>query len=411
MCLIVTGTVFTLISCSTIDVICEPHGTDDVCFVDDLNSRDEKLNFLTKKQSFRDSTTKIQFGWNSNLKTFPTGIFTAYKNLKTLNLFLSRITQIDENTFKDAHELLELNLANNNIGNWKNSSFYGVESLEVLKIYSCNIKEIPEGIFFKLINLRELSLYGNHIVNVPKEVFSKLTKLKKLSLDSNNIKHLDAMTFASLGELTELDLSSNRLTALSPNLFSQNNELGGLDLSWNPLIVVEDSIRTLSKLEYLRLYKNHLTELNSYPESIKVLIIGSNDLKKLFIGKHVEWLDAHENQITDIRATSDSKLKKLQLSGNKLWSEKDINELKQLRNIDAESNPFKPIFESFWKKDSMFAYLSSSSNQLMPNCRKLLMENVSRNFNFSGANITSVYDNCLNEFLCVVDTNENKCIS
>lgn len=209
--ILITCSVFTSIFCETIDVNCDDTNFFN-CVKFNLSSTDKKTDFLTNTiQSIRDSITVISFK-GSWLGRIPSEVFTAYRNLKALGLSQCEVTLIHENTFEDA-----------------SSAFNGGENLEIL------------------------NLSYNYIEHIPLLLFNNLTKLTHLSFQDNKIKSLDDATFSSLTNLIWLSLKNNELTVISPNVFSQNIQITFLDLSHNQLSDVEDAIKTLNKLETLKL--------------------------------------------------------------------------------------------------------------------------------------------------------------
>lgn len=284
----------------------------------------------------------------------PIGLFSAYPHIQDLELDMCRIKKIEDDTFVGSRRLMKLNLAGNEISELTNTTFSWLHYLLVLNLGWCHIDHLPNG------------------------VFDGLTTLKKLFLNSNNLQNLNENIFHKLKQLTDLDLANTQLTVLSANLFSQNVEINCLVLGLNRLTEVEDSIQNLTKLNQLVLSNNHLTKFENYPDSVTDLFINDNRLTKLFINKNVELLEASNNQISHISASFDHKQAKLCLKGNKLLS----NE----QPITLGAYPFNQI----------------SGLELVPSCRKLVLENASRNLNDTYESLPE-YKTCVQEMLQVIN--------
>lgn len=364
----------TLTICESIDVVCERSYEDQECSVTNLNALDEELNFLTNTKSFRDSKLEISFG-KSVLKNVPSEIFTAYKNLKNLSFSNCKITQIEQKSFKEAHNLQELDLSLNKISSLESSTFNGAENLE------------------------SLDLSFNRIEDIPNELFHKLTKLKILFLSYNKIQTIDESTFSSLTHLNQLKLGNNNIRVISPNLFSQNKKLSVLELNNNQISDVGDSIKNLNKLWFLDLSRNSLTNLNSYPESVKHFYINENHLTKLFINKNVKELNATNNDISEISVNSDNKVVELYLGGNKLENIDEVTKLSNLQVLAIGSNPLKQIAEQFFEKNLLLKGLNILYTDILVDCRHFGTENALKVLFTSNKNLDPQYMTCFKDLI------------
>lgn len=140
-------------------------------------------------------------------------------------------------------------------------TFSSLSMLVHLNLAGNSLKEIRRDMFSGLSNLSLLNLSSTWLSALPEDVFDDLRSLHVLSLTHNSIKTLPPNVFRNLGALTELNLCSNKLKALeSP--FSGLSSLISLYLSENDLENV--NVRTfagLSKLKYLTMGRNWISEL------------------------------------------------------------------------------------------------------------------------------------------------------
>lgn len=165
------------------------------------------------------------YGWNSNNK------------IKILNLQNNGANEIDEESFVNMIDLIELNLGKNRLTYLPNNLFKHMVKLKVL-----NLSENPLGkyfeddhyIFSSLSNLRHLTISHVGLWVLRKQLFITTTKLTQLDISNNRINQLFFPFIETFPELTIFNASNNKLTTIKKDIsnhFSSNQR--SLDISGN----------------------------------------------------------------------------------------------------------------------------------------------------------------------------------
>ncbi|XP_076637697.1 extracellular matrix protein 2-like isoform X2 [Colletes latitarsis] len=205
--------------------------------------------------------------------------------LLKLNASRNRITEIANDTFKNAKHLITLDLSQNKLHRLSNDLFHGMSSLENLFLNHNNFATIPNICWLQ--RLKKLDLTGNQIVTITKENFcSHAPFLDTLLLADNRIVDLDSNVFAKLNSLTKLDLSDNLIIDFPAELITmlrhlevfmiRNNKIVNLDkfnfgnsdklrelhLQRNPLPYVTFKLLNKAHLPNLVIHLNDLPQIN-----------------------------------------------------------------------------------------------------------------------------------------------------
>ncbi|KAM3957898.1 leucine-rich repeat-containing protein 47 [Aphomia sociella] len=191
---------------------------------------------------------------------------------------------------------------------------FQLSNLNLLNISDTSLTSIPDDIK-QLVNLQSLLLFGNKL-EVFNENITLLSKLKVLDLSRNQIKSVpDSLN--KLKELSSINFSSNVIESLPkigdlPNLIM-------LDVSNNKLASFPDvETANLPHLTDLKLKGNLIESLPGYVsqsmQSMKNFDIGDNQLKTV-----------------PGELASMSKLKELNLKGNKLSDKRLMKLVEQCR--------------------------------------------------------------------------------
>lgn len=111
------------------------------------------------------------------LKQIPDTVFTAFPNLKFLDLSKNSLTELPDKIEK-LEKLETLNLSKNRLTTLP-ESIGNLRSLKLLNVNQNKITHLPPAIG-KLENLEYLDLWGNELTDLPKEM-----------ADLNNLKEID----------------------------------------------------------------------------------------------------------------------------------------------------------------------------------------------------------------------------
>jgi leucine-rich repeats and immunoglobulin-like domains protein 1/3 len=110
----------------------------------------------------------IRFNYN-NFIQLPVGLFYGLTNLKSLTIFYTPLSSINENSFVTLDALTLLNLSNNKIRKVPNRLFNKLYKLEILLLNNNTISVWDVTMFRGLTSLKTLKI-GNNIATGPTQV-------------------------------------------------------------------------------------------------------------------------------------------------------------------------------------------------------------------------------------------------
>jgi len=222
---------------------------------------------------------------------------------------------------------------------------YPINKTTKLDLYSSSIYSLESDIG-QLVNLEKLYLNYNNLTTLPGSI-GNLEKLKLLDIPSNQLTFLP-ITIGSMINLETLNLSGNKLTTL-PNSIGDLEKLKILNLENNEIVLLPDNITNLENLITLFINYNKLT---SIPESIGNLVnleeldLSYNQLRQIpnSIGKlkKIKILNLSDNNLTSIPESIDNMndLHYINVSNNKLTTIPIMPRLENIKNFQAQNNPF-----------------------------------------------------------------------
>ncbi|MEQ2177524.1 hypothetical protein GOODEAATRI_004487 [Goodea atripinnis] len=114
------------------------------------------------------------------------------------------------------------------------NAFSSLSNLKVLILDGNRLSNINQNWFRNPAAISELALSFNGMEDLNESNLKGLTNLKKLKLNGNRIQTIHPDSFSSQSMLTDLDLSENRLMRLSPHIFSSLKSLMFIRLYGNP---------------------------------------------------------------------------------------------------------------------------------------------------------------------------------
>lgn len=143
--------------------------------------------------------------------TYKDGVYSNIA-LETLNLGLNRIHSLDKNLFQYTPNLTRLYLNNNPIEILDHVTILALSSatkLEVLDLAKTEIDTIPIDAFRGLVKLKQIDLSGNQFITVPESLSLVGSTLQYLTFNNNPIVELDDDSFIGLTNLLELEVGEN----------------------------------------------------------------------------------------------------------------------------------------------------------------------------------------------------------
>ena len=318
-----------------------------------LNLSSNQLSVLPP-DLFRDCHDLRELDLHHNaLSVLPLGSFAGLSQLQVLDLSRNSLGPVHRDTFAGLLRLVVLNLGRNALTRLDSTMFRDLASLQVLRLDSNLIESVDSDAFLPLFNLHTLDLSNNRISIVSDRLLGGLFVLSSLSLGSNRIQSVSEDAFRNCSGLRDLDLSGNSLQVI-PEAVGQLSLLKSLDLSSNritraanlsstwqqlySLNLADNHIRTVTKeafaglgnlvalnlagnqleqleagtfdrtsgLQVLRLDGNSLTDVNGLfagLHNLRWLNVSANRVQLFdysFLPANVEWLDIHQNALTEL---------------------------------------------------------------------------------------------------------------
>lgn len=152
------------------------------------------------------------------------------KNLKSLSLCNTSISNIDDNIFENTSlELLDISRNNGILGS---GSLKGLEK-NLVVLYATEIGLQSLDIFENFSQLEILQLNGNEIDSLKQSVAVSLKKLQVLNLDKNRFNSWFNWTFTLIPRLRFLGLRNNNINVLSEEMLDDFKGVDYLALSGN----------------------------------------------------------------------------------------------------------------------------------------------------------------------------------
>ncbi|XP_066154857.1 leucine-rich repeat-containing protein 4C-like [Euwallacea fornicatus] len=193
-----------------------------------------------------------------------------------------------------------------------------------------NLEKVPKGAFKFFQKLTALELSRNRIKTIEDGAFQGLDNLKQLNLNDNQLISIGRNTLKHCPALEKLDLSLNKIAFVDVKAFEHvSTGLIHLNLAFNSLREVPAAVKTLEKLQFLRLDNNQITSFKRNDLSglerlqelqmndNKLTVIEHNALKTL---GQLQQLDIRSNFLADVNVqdlVGDARnLKKISLSLN-----------------------------------------------------------------------------------------------
>ncbi|XP_048449853.1 toll-like receptor 3 [Rhincodon typus] len=312
-------------------------------------------------------------------------------NLTVLDLSNNRLTMLQNNSFQWLHSLEYLQLENNSIKHVIPKTFAGLENLRYLNLKKGLTQAesvIDDYSFQELGNLVELNLEYNNIARIKAHTFSGLRSLKFLSLYKASVVDLNTITnetFMSLAEspLVSLNLTKTKISKLQPGAFSWLKKLKKLDIGLNSIaqILTGEEFRGLTEIEVIYLSYNSKLILSSksfiHVPSLKILMLSKSAIVSLSLEpspfdciKNLTVLDLSNNNLANLDKDVFRELQQLQvlkLQHNnlaRLWKSVNpggpvlyLSGLKELQILDLQSNGLDELpekaFQGLYKLNNL----------------------------------------------------------
>ncbi|XP_071477868.1 uncharacterized protein [Diadema antillarum] len=238
---------------------------------------------------------------------------------KTFMLDLSNnlISQLQNNSFTNLWNLINLNLKKNAIFYIENAAFTPLIHLKILSLSGNELTQIQPGVLNSNKNLTLVDVGNNLFESVPITAINDLSKLETLSLRNNSLQSFDFQSVPHWKKMTKIDLSWNNITSIPQHAFFplQNNSMHTLDLSHNKITEVTPGVFSdLTNVNLVMLAANHINKfevmafmgnlkikkLSLYGSLIQEIIPLNKSARDRVDFPHVLNIEMRSNRIGDI---------------------------------------------------------------------------------------------------------------
>jgi len=274
--------------------------------------------------------------------------FDTISSLEKLILKHNSIEDVEPEVFKNATNLIELDLSFNSEIILPTTLLQPLHSLKILKLTACKIRKFDEEFFINTPHLKELHVSSNQFEKVDKNFFKHLKELQYLDLTNTLLGSIEIGKEAPLDYLKTLILSYNGLELVPSFQYAPNIE--NLVLDNNHIIVLnKNSFIHLQNLKTLHL--SHNDELEDVEE---LTFAEQRNLEKLELTNNKNLFLISEHAFYGMYNETWFPLKELNLQKNSLHviSEKMLsNHWTELDSIDLRLNPWHCDCHLAWLHD------------------------------------------------------------
>lgn len=146
----------------------------------------------------------------SNVETLAEDTFKNTDNLAALSLNTNELKNIPSKTFSGLTSLVYLDLSRNSaLSKIDPLWFETLEKLKTLKLSRNNIESLPAGVFDHLLSLEELDLKSNSLKTITNTLFLHNTNLRSIDLELNDIAFFEKGAFSNLKFIEEINFNGN----------------------------------------------------------------------------------------------------------------------------------------------------------------------------------------------------------
>lgn len=168
----------------------------------------------------------------ANTFNFPSIVCEKFTSLKWMYFASAGLDRLDDYSFRNCQNLIELGFYKNNLTQIHENSFAFNLQLDRLSISDSRLNWLPENVFNSLKNLKELTLVRTDIEDLPTGLLSPLTNLNSLWIYASRLRTIRAASFGFLPNLRSVMLGSNQISAID-EAFVDNTGVSFLDLYGN----------------------------------------------------------------------------------------------------------------------------------------------------------------------------------
>lgn len=218
-----------------------------------VNRPKEKITVAGKPLNYVNTATGyLIFANISQMSYIPTGMFTVFPNLTSLDMLNTSLNNLVTNAFGSCSKLDQWLVINHNITMLPAAFAQNCQYARRFIIINGQIEKIDVNAFKGLTSMEEINLSRNMIKCIPPGLFQNVPLINTIRLENNQITALDSNVFIDLTHLLSIHLASNLLTYLP--IFNLSATINLLDVNMNQISAVNPG--------YISLYNG--TNKNTY---------------------------------------------------------------------------------------------------------------------------------------------------
>lgn len=227
---------------------------------------------------------------NNQLLSLPNRFFSPLRIVRLMlrNNGIERLAPAWLNELEDS--LVEIFIVEQHLRNIPLDSLLDCRSLRAVTIQSDHIKRAPS--FARLSMLRYIKIESASLGELPPYGLANLINLENVHIaESQQLNAINAGMFENLERLETLNLNNNGIVWVHLHAFINLPLIHTIDLSGNQIAdggMIGRAVKDLTKLEYLRLDHNNITQLTegSFVDlpSLKELYLNDNSIVEIHYG-------------------------------------------------------------------------------------------------------------------------------
>lgn len=292
-----------------------------LCFIRNMNQR--ILNDVTYKPNpIFNEKREIIFD-NCTLDALPLGMFEHYPNVKTMYVWNIRLRNVSKEVFRNAKELLLLDLSKN------------------------HINQLEPNAFSLTMKLSQLDLSKNQIASIDVEAFTGLERLNILNMANNKVQLIPANCFAPLRQLKIIRLNHNSIKMIPVELFANNMRLQNIYLNDNSIewLFGEQTFRHLPDVNEFDLHNNPIVNLANCVINAQSIDIRRTNAMGCYIGARTKRILANDNRIAfiDTDDASAATLEYVDLENNRLPKMSNLTRFENVHYLNLKNNRINDI--------------------------------------------------------------------
>lgn len=321
-----------------------------------------EMNFAHDEQRTNTSGYGMAGGGGSIVSMQPPiKTFSKLRKLVWLDLGDNRISHISSNYLP--RSLVTIDLSRNIFTEMPVNVLEHLHDLKVLSMRDNLIGHVANIRLANKLRLEKLDISSNAIETLPAYLFNGSVHVKAINFDKNFIRALPADAFRNLGTV-HMVLAFNQIENISEAAFNGlENTLEYLDLEHNLLKDFPRALEPLNRLRYLYLTSNEISEMDTVPQTLRVLSLAANNFTNvpsasLQTCTDLSYLNIGYNKIAEIDENCfvdwGEQLQTLLLRNNKITrlNYGSFNGLESIKEISLSFNDIHYVYPNVFENIS-----------------------------------------------------------